>query len=80
MKPGVGTLDVYPSIWGRECTDVCLPRHSEANTTSDWAGGPGDSKDDVEWLDNKIAQFFADNKPTGVHVNTLTEKLQTTLI
>lgn len=24
----------------------------------DWAGGPGDSKDDVEWLDKQLAQFF----------------------
>jgi homoserine O-acetyltransferase len=23
-----------------------------------WAGGPGDSKDDVKWLDDKIYAFF----------------------
>ncbi|KAJ5780047.1 Homoserine acetyltransferase [Penicillium paradoxum] len=59
MKPGVGTLDIYPSIWGH------------------WAGGPGDSKEDVEWLDNKLTQFFADNK--GDDVESLTKKLQSTL-
>ncbi|KAJ5131435.1 uncharacterized protein N7515_007474 [Penicillium bovifimosum] len=48
MKPGIGTLGVFPSIWGH------------------WAGGPGNSKDDVKWLDNKLAQFFADNKGDGV--------------
>ncbi|PKY09116.1 homoserine acetyltransferase family protein [Aspergillus campestris IBT 28561] len=40
MRPGVGTLDVFPSIWGH------------------WAGGPGDSKDDVQWLDKKLSGFF----------------------
>ncbi|KNG85138.1 homoserine acetyltransferase family protein [Aspergillus nomiae NRRL 13137] len=40
MKPGIGTLRVFPSIWGH------------------WAGGPGDSKDDVEWLDKQLAQFL----------------------
>lgn len=23
-----------------------------------WAGGPGDSKEDVNWLDDKIYEFF----------------------
>ena len=41
MKPGVGELDVFPSIWGH------------------WAGGPGDSKEDLEWLDGKLKAFFA---------------------
>lgn len=27
----------------------------------DWAGGPGNSKEDVMWLDQQLAQFFADN-------------------
>ncbi|KAJ5649009.1 uncharacterized protein N7484_002732 [Penicillium longicatenatum] len=31
-----------------------------------WAGGPGDSKEDVEWLDNQLEQFFAENKPRGI--------------
>lgn len=43
MRPGVGTLKVFPSIWGH------------------WAGGPGDSKEDVKWLDEQLRQFFADN-------------------
>ncbi|KAL3482012.1 Alpha/Beta hydrolase protein [Aspergillus californicus] len=41
MEPGVGTLRVFPSIWGH------------------WAGGPGDSKDDVKWLDEQLSQFFS---------------------
>lgn len=28
---------------------------------ADWAGGPGDSKEDVEWLDMKMAKFFSEN-------------------
>lgn len=26
---------------------------------TDWAGGPGDSKEDVKWLDEKMAKFFS---------------------
>ena len=42
MKPGVGLMDVFPSIWGH------------------WAGGPGDSKEDLKWLDEKLKAFFAE--------------------
>ncbi len=41
MKPGVGQLAVFPSIWGH------------------WAGGPGDSKGDLKWLDDHLRTFFA---------------------
>ncbi|KAK7188272.1 hypothetical protein DPSP01_009067 [Paraphaeosphaeria sporulosa] len=41
MRPGVGTLKVFPSIWGH------------------WAGGPGDSKEDVKWLDEQLRELFA---------------------
>ena len=27
-----------------------------------WAGGPGDSKEDVEWLDEKLKGHFTANK------------------
>ncbi|KAK2839153.1 hypothetical protein FQN49_006419 [Arthroderma sp. PD_2] len=40
MAPGVGELDVFPSIWGH------------------WAGGPGESKEDVKWLNDKLVDFF----------------------
>lgn len=43
MRPGIGELKVFPSIWGH------------------WAGGPGDSKDDVKWLDDNLREFFASN-------------------
>ncbi|KAL6706078.1 hypothetical protein ACN47E_006180 [Coniothyrium glycines] len=43
MRPGVGTLKVFPSIWGH------------------WAGGPGQSTEDVKWLDEKLRDFFAEN-------------------
>ncbi|KAJ5578646.1 uncharacterized protein N7459_007610 [Penicillium hispanicum] len=56
MKPGVGTLAIFPSIWGH------------------WAGGPGDSKEDVEWLDKQLARFFAENPSDGVA--SLTRNLQ----
>jgi homoserine O-acetyltransferase len=42
--------------------------------TIDWAGGPGDSKEDVAWLDKQLANFFAENKPD--EVAALSEKLQ----
>ena len=40
MKPGIGQLAVFPSIWGH------------------WAGGPGDSKADVRWLDDHLKSFL----------------------
>ena len=40
MKPGVGQLEVFPTVWGH------------------WAGGPGDSKADLRWLDGKLSVFF----------------------
>ncbi|PSN74872.1 homoserine acetyltransferase [Corynespora cassiicola Philippines] len=43
MRPGIGELKVFPSIWGH------------------WAGGPGDSKEDVKWLDDNLREFFANN-------------------
>jgi homoserine acetyltransferase len=41
MRPGVGELRVFPSIWGH------------------WAGGPGDSKEDVKWLDEQLRELFS---------------------
>ena len=38
MKPGIGKMIQFPSIWGH------------------WAGGPGDSKDDVKWLNQKLRE------------------------
>lgn len=26
-----------------------------------WAGGPGDSKEDLKWLDEKLRDFLANN-------------------
>ncbi|KAK4697649.1 homoserine O-acetyltransferase/O-succinyltransferase, partial [Lecanoromycetidae sp. Uapishka_2] len=40
MKPGLGTLAEFPSIWGH------------------WAGGPGDSKADLKWLDDHLSTFL----------------------
>ena len=62
MKPDIGKLDVFPSIWGRKCFKVqfgCL--FANCPSVTDWAGGPGDSKDDVEWLDRQLATFFSEN-------------------
>jgi homoserine O-acetyltransferase len=77
MKPGVGTLDIFPSIWGRKSTYTRNKDLSNLIRYADWAGGPGDSKDDVEWLDKKMSRFFADNGPNGV--NSLTEKIKNML-
>lgn len=41
MKPGVGKMIPFPSIWGH------------------WAGGPGESKEDVKWLDDKLRDWLA---------------------
>ena len=41
MSPGIGQLEIFPSIWGH------------------WAGGPGDSKEDVKWLDDHLSAWFA---------------------
>jgi hypothetical protein len=38
MKPGIGEMVPFPSIWGH------------------WAGGPGESKEDVKWLNKKLAE------------------------
>lgn len=43
MKPGVGKLAVFPSIWGH------------------WAGGPGQSTEDVKFLDDQLREWFANN-------------------
>ncbi|KAJ5226350.1 hypothetical protein N7468_007575 [Penicillium chermesinum] len=59
MQPGVGKLDVIPSIWGH------------------WAGGPGDSKEDVKWLDQQLADFFAEH--TAGQVSGLAEKIKEAL-
>ncbi|GAB1742082.1 hypothetical protein NU219Hw_g7470t1 [Hortaea werneckii] len=43
MRPGIGELKVFPSIWGH------------------WAGGPGQSTEDVKWLDERLHEFFEEN-------------------
>jgi len=48
MKPGVGTMIAFPSIWGH------------------WAGGPGQSTEDVKWLDEKLKEFFEKEKIEGL--------------
>ncbi|KAI9746824.1 MAG: hypothetical protein M4579_007581, partial [Chaenotheca gracillima] len=42
MKPGVGRMEPFPSIWGH------------------WAGGPGQSTEDVKWLDERLKKLLAD--------------------
>ncbi|KAJ9652559.1 hypothetical protein H2201_009213, partial [Coniosporium apollinis] len=46
MSPGIGRLEVFPSIWGH------------------WAGGPGQSTEDVKWLDEKLKEFFENTPAT----------------
>jgi len=43
MKPGIGKMFPFPSIWGH------------------WAGGPGDSKEDVKWLNQKLLEVGLGN-------------------
>lgn len=60
MKPGVGELAVLPSIWGRKFDHISLPLRATDHWT-DWAGGPGDSKEDMTRIDQKLAKFFSEN-------------------
>lgn len=46
-------------------------------SVSDWAGGPGDSKDDVAWLDKHLADLFAENQTEAV--SALADKVKTSL-
>ncbi|KAF2769339.1 alpha/beta-hydrolase [Teratosphaeria nubilosa] len=41
MKPGIGELTIFPSIWGH------------------WAGGPGQSIDDVKWLQEQLNRLLS---------------------
>ena len=68
MQPDVGKLEVFPSIWGRKyfCTDLKSSRIPRLIVNVDWAGGPGDSKEDVKWLDMQLKHFFAENPSDGV--------------
>jgi hypothetical protein len=71
MRPGIGELKVFPSIWGHWaggelftpsdlfCCEVGLLMNSVI------LAGPGDSKDDVKWLDDNLREFFAKNPPSG---------------
>lgn len=62
MQPGIGQLDVFPSIWGRKSLSASQSAsYLLTDSMADWAGGPGDSKEDVEWLDKKMAKFFSEN-------------------
>ena len=61
MRPGIGDLDIFPSIWGRECS---LQAHIATRditdySSLDWAGGPGDSIEDVRWLNERMERFFS---------------------
>ena len=36
--------------------------HAFPSIWGHWAGGPGDSKDDVTWLDDHLKIFFVDSE------------------
>lgn len=62
MQPDIGKLNVFPSIWGRKYFKVQFGSlFTNCPSVTDWAGGPGESKDDVEWLDRQLAIFFSEN-------------------
>jgi hypothetical protein len=50
-------LAVIPSIWGRKCASAVsvLPWLTRI---IDWAGGPGESKEDVKWIDQRLSEFL----------------------
>lgn len=60
MKPGVGKLDMFPSIWGRKCIPFHFVPFADCRVV-DWAGGPGENLEDVKWLDRQLSRFFSDN-------------------
>jgi hypothetical protein len=59
MRPGVGTLKVFPSIWGHWAGGRSISKTwAIASLTTT---GPGDSKEDVKWLDDNLREFFDQN-------------------
>lgn len=63
MNPGIGQMIPFPSIWGHWYDPSILPITPRFTMlTSNRAGGPGDSKEDVKWLDEKLKEFFEKNK------------------
>jgi hypothetical protein len=74
MRPGIGELRVFPSIWGHWAGgefSPCLLMYSVSCCDDGLLmddvifAGPGDSKDDVKWLDDNLREFFAKNPPSG---------------
>lgn len=39
--------------------------------TLDWAGGPGDSKEDVKWLDDHLRKHFDDTEQLSSKVSAV---------
>lgn len=67
MAPGIGKLEIFPSIWGRKYhPQFGSSFRLQADGISDWAGGPGDSKEDVNWLDKQLREFFVAHAADGV--------------
>ena len=62
MKPGIGTLRVIPSIWGRKYHDSFVSEFVLIDIITDWAGGPGNSKADVKWIDERLREFLEANE------------------
>ena len=63
MRPGIGELKVFPSIWGHWAGGEfsCILSCATGDRSLISRTGPGDSKEDVKWLDDNLREFFASN-------------------
>lgn len=64
MKPDVGILDVYPSIWGHWVSWIPVTCKMTP-TDCEQAGGPPGNMEDVKWLDERLEKLLkGDPLPT----------------
>lgn len=60
MNSGVGVCEPFPSIWGHWAGGACLLKFISRDTANIANQGPGQSTEDVKWLDQKLKKFFGD--------------------
>jgi hypothetical protein len=62
MKAGIGKMIPFPSVWGHWAGGTqfdAMPTFLIHDPLI--SPGPGDSKDDVKWLDDQLSAFLAEN-------------------
>jgi hypothetical protein len=66
MRPGVGTCIPFPSIWGHWAGGEIKACGNSYLCFVNLAIGPGQSTEDVKWLDEKLKDFFEGNDMAGL--------------